>query len=176
MRQRKSVKQIRKAGTKVTKTGVVRALEGRMAVAVTTREEACGHCKARGSCEALGGTGANATVRAFNTVDAQIGDTVTIAMASTSLVKASFMIYMVPILALIGGIAMGFLVTKVTGVHENLAVGVSGGLSLGAAFLWLRKKGQEWGKRREFIPEIIAKKQRIIEVQPPDGHGCPANS
>lgn len=169
------MRQVRSTGKKVTKTGVIKALEGRMAVAVTTREDACGHCKARESCEALGGTGANATVRALNLIDAQIGDRVTIAMASKSLLKASFMIYMVPILALIGGILLGFLATRISGVNENLAVGIAATLSLGVAFVWLRKKGQTLGKRREFVPQIIEKK-RNLDVKPHDPDGCPVNS
>jgi sigma-E factor negative regulatory protein RseC len=167
------MKRTRIAGKKVTKTGVVKALEGRMAVAVTTREEACGHCKARESCEASG-TGANATVRALNTAHAQIGDTVTIAMASTSLLKASFVIYMVPILALIGGILMGFLATHLVGIKENIAVGISSGLSLVGAFFWLRKKGRDLGKRKEFIPEVIARK-KLSEAIAHTADRCPEN-
>jgi sigma-E factor negative regulatory protein RseC len=152
------MKNKRIPGKRVTKTAVIKALEGRMAVAVTTREDACAHCEARGTCEVVGGTGANATVRALNTIDAQVGDTVTIAMAATSLLKASFLIYMVPILALIGGILIGFQIEKIFGISENVAVGVSSGVCLVGAFAWLRKKGKELGTRREYIPEIVEKK------------------
>jgi sigma-E factor negative regulatory protein RseC len=146
------------------KTGVVKALEGPMAVVTTTRETECENCAARASCEAMGGGGTNATVTALNTANAQVGDTVTIAMRTTSLLKASFIVYMVPVLGLIGGILLGFLTARVIGISENIAVGVFAGLFLAGSFMWLKKKGAELGKRREFVPEIIARRSSPMTI------------
>jgi sigma-E factor negative regulatory protein RseC len=169
------MKKKRIGSRQVTKTAVIKALEGRIAVAVTTREDACEHCSARDTCHAVGGTGANATVRAINTVDAQVGDTVTIAMASTTLLKASFLIYMVPVLALIGGILIGFLVNSLVGINESVAVGISSGLCLVAAFVWLRKKGKDLGQRTEYIPQIVEKKAPS-EILSPGSSSCSVRS
>ncbi|MBN1842654.1 MAG: SoxR reducing system RseC family protein [Deltaproteobacteria bacterium] len=142
----------------ITKTGIVRAIHGPMAVAVTQREPECESCKARHSCEALGGSGSNVEVRARNTAGAQVGDTVTIGLRSASLLKVSFYIYTVPILALIGGMLSGYLLAKIFSLGEDLMVGIVAGLALACSFVWLGKKGRELSRRQEFTPEIIAKK------------------
>lgn len=156
---------------RVTKTGLVKAIQGSMAVAVTSREEACKHCKARGSCEMLGGSGAKAEVKALNTAGAEVGDTVTISLNSSSLLKASFFIYMVPILALIGGIISGFLLAKVLPLKKELVVGTMALLGMVASFVWLKQKAKQLAKRREFIPEIIAKKHGPRTISS-SGAGC----
>ncbi|MBW2194557.1 MAG: SoxR reducing system RseC family protein [Deltaproteobacteria bacterium] len=140
----------------VTKTGVVKAVHGSMATAVTKREPECESCKAKGSCEAMGGTGANAKVTAINTANARVGDIVTIGMRSTSLLKASFFIYMVPILALLGGIIVGFLAARILPIQEEIAVGTLAGVGLVGSFVWLKKKAAKMAKSTEFTPEIVA--------------------
>jgi hypothetical protein len=81
---------------------------------------------------------------------------------------------MVPILALIGGILVGFLGAHLLDIQENIAVGASSGLALAWAFFWLRKKGRDLGKRKEFIPEIIAKKTFPATLSRVE-NGCPVN-
>ncbi|MBW2108705.1 MAG: SoxR reducing system RseC family protein [Deltaproteobacteria bacterium] len=156
-------------GQQVTKTGVVKAIQGSMAVAMTTREEACKHCKARGSCEMLGGSGIDVEVRALNTVGAQVGDIVTISMKSSSVLKASFFIYMVPILALIIGMVAGFVLAKVVPLKEELSVGIMAALGVAISFVWLNRKAESLSQQREFIPEIISKRrpaQPLSDVPP----------
>lgn len=153
---------------RVTKTGIVKAIRGSMAVAVTTREDACGHCKARNSCEMLGGTGANAEVKALNTADAEVGDIVTIALRSSSLLKGAFVIYMVPILGIVGGIVLGFGLAHVFSLKEEPVVGFMAALGLAASFLWVRNKAKALAQRQEFVPEIIAKRRPQKDPSPAD--------
>lgn len=156
---------------RVTKKGIVKAIQGPMAVALTTREKACEHCKARDGCEALGGTGANARVKALNTVQAEVGDVVTISLKSSSLLKGAFVIYMVPILGLLGGIISGFLLSAVLPFKEELLVGIMAALAVTVSFIWMKKKAKQLSQRKEFIPEIIAKKRPPKTIPPPDT-GC----
>ena len=69
---------------RLTKTGVVKAVHGRMALVVTRLESECGSCKAKHTCSSFGGGGANMEVSARNTVGAQVGDVVTISIGSGS--------------------------------------------------------------------------------------------
>lgn len=156
---------------RVTKTGIVKAVRGSMAVAVTRREDACEHCKAKDNCEMLGGGGANAEVEALNTAGAQVGDIVTISLKSSSLLKGAFVIYMVPILGLLGGIVFGFGLADMLPSREEFVVGATSGLALLASFLWLRQKAKKLARQREFIPEIIAKRHPQKDV-PPANTGC----
>jgi len=142
----------------LTKTGIVRGIEGRMALVVTRMEPACEGCKARDACSVTGGGGANVEVRARNTVGAEVGDVVTISIKGSSLLKVSFLVYMVPILALIGGAVLGYSLSGVVSVDQNLLVGLFGLLAFSGAFIWVRKKAQRLSSRNEFVPEIISKK------------------
>ena len=142
----------------MTKTGVVKAVQGRMALVVTGLESACESCKAKDACTSLGGGGANAELRARNTIGAETGDVVTIGIRSSSVLKASFLVYMLPILAMVGGIVLGHLLSRLISVDENVLVGVFGLLAFSGAFVWLKKNGDKFSNKQEFIPEIISKK------------------
>jgi sigma-E factor negative regulatory protein RseC len=157
----------------LTKTGIVRGIEGRMALVVTRMEPECEGCKARDACSVTGGGGANVEVRARNTAGADVGDVVTISIKGTSLVKVSFLVYMVPILALIGGVVLGYSISGVIPVDENLLVGLFGLLAFSGAFIWLKKKGDKLSNKKEFIPEIISKRTPQ-ETIPRKNLACPA--
>ncbi|OEU47518.1 MAG: hypothetical protein BA872_07585 [Desulfobacterales bacterium C00003060] len=146
------------------KTGVVKAIQGHMALVLTKMEPECEGCKAKDGCSALGGGGANVEVRARNTAGAEVGDVVTITIRGASLVRISFMIYMVPMLALIGGLVFGYALSKFVSVNENFLVGIFGLLALSGAFLWLRKKGDKLTGKQEFVPEITSKKTPPQEI------------
>jgi sigma-E factor negative regulatory protein RseC len=152
----------------LTKTGVVKAIHGRMAVVVTKHEPACESCKAKDTCSLLGGTGANREVRARNTVEAQVGDIVTISIRSSSFLKVSFLVYMVPVLALAGGILIGYSLARLLSVSENLLVGAFSGLALVGSFWWLRKKANKLAERHEFVPEITTRHTSEGDILPAD--------
>lgn len=159
-------------GEVLTRTGVVRAIQGRMAVVMTRMEPECESCKAKEACFTFGGGGANAEIRARNTAGAEVGDIVTISMAGSSLIKVSFLVYMLPILALIAGIVLGHWLSTVTPVNENILVGVLGLCAFSATFVWLKKKGGSLSNRPGFVPEITSRqtpKQKI----PPSDLACP---
>jgi sigma-E factor negative regulatory protein RseC len=159
---------------RVTKKGIVTAIQGSLAVTVTRREDACEHCNAKDSCEMLGGTGANAEVKALNTAGAEVGDIVTISLRSSSLLKGAFVIYMVPVLGLLGGIVSGFGLASMLSLRQEPVVGTMAVLAHVASFLWLRQKARKLSKRREFIPEIISRKRPSKTISPTHT-GCSAN-
>ena len=145
--------------SRITKAGVVKAVQGPMAIAVTQRESECEACKARASCEAMGGTGANAEVTAINTANAKVGDPVTIGLRGNSLLKASFAIYMVPMLGLTGGMLAGFGIAHLLPISEETAVGALAAAGLVGSFVWLKNKATKMARSKAFTPEIVAIRQ-----------------
>jgi sigma-E factor negative regulatory protein RseC len=152
----------------LTRTGVVKALQGRMAVVVTAMEEECEDCKAKDACFTMGGGGANAEVKVLNTARAEVGDRVTISIKGSSLLKVSFLVYMLPILALIGGVIVGHYLSAFIPVDENILVGVLGLLAFCGTFVWLRKKGDRLATEKQFMPEIVSRKKARQPVTPAD--------
>ena len=159
-------------GEVLTRTGVVKAIQGHMALVVTKMEPECESCAAKETCSTFGGGGANAEITARNIVGAEVGDIVTISMAGTSLVKVSFLVYMLPILALIGGIVLGHWLSMVIPVNENILVGVFGLFGFSGTFVWLKKKGDSLSNKPGFVPEITAKQTPSQEL-PPTDLACP---
>ncbi|MBW1740609.1 MAG: SoxR reducing system RseC family protein [Deltaproteobacteria bacterium] len=159
-------------GEKLTKTGVVKAVQGHMALVVTRMEPECESCKARDACSVMGGGGANIEVWVRNTARAQPGDAVTISIKGASLLKVSFLVYMVPILALIGGIILGHVLSMLIPVDKNVLVGLFCLLALFGTFLWLKKKSNKLANKQEFIPEIISKTIHRDPI-PPIDFSCP---
>ncbi|MBW1865782.1 MAG: hypothetical protein JRI64_09165, partial [Deltaproteobacteria bacterium] len=51
-------------GSVLTRTGVVKAIQGRMALVITKMEPECEGCKAKVACFSFGGGGVNTEVRA----------------------------------------------------------------------------------------------------------------
>jgi sigma-E factor negative regulatory protein RseC len=143
-----------------------------MALVMTRLEPECESCKAKGACTSLGGGGANTEIRARNTVGAEPGDVVTISIRGSSVLKASFLVYMLPILAMVGGIILGHLLSRLTSVDKNVLVGVFGLLAFSGAFVWLKKNGDKFSSKQEFIPEIISKKTPQQQI-PATDLACP---
>ena len=101
--------------------GVVVRVEGELAIVKTKRSSMCDGCHSGGFCKALGG-GSDMEVAARNEVGAQAGDEVRMTVASKTFLKASFLVYMVPVTALILGALLG------TKVGPTLSPGASSDL------------------------------------------------
>jgi len=86
--------------------GVVLKVEGELAIVKTQRSSMCEGCHSGGFCKALGGD-PDMEVAARNEVGAKVGDGVRVTVASKTFLKASFLVYMVPVTALILGALLG---------------------------------------------------------------------
>lgn len=157
---------------RLTRTGVVKAIHGRIALVVTKLEPECESCNAKHTCSSLGGGGANMEVSARNTVGAQIGDVVTISIGSAPFLKLTFLIYMVPILALVGCALCGYGLATLFAANKDFLVGGLGAFGFVGSFFWLKKKANKLSARKEFIPEIISKRPSGRAISPADV-SCP---
>ncbi|MFH1885946.1 MAG: SoxR reducing system RseC family protein [Pseudomonadota bacterium] len=86
--------------------GYVVRLEGDGAWVKTRRCEACDHCAAKDGCRTLGG-GKEVELRVENTLGAGPGDHVAVGVSDASFLKATFLVYFLPVLGLLGGAILG---------------------------------------------------------------------
>jgi sigma-E factor negative regulatory protein RseC len=94
-------------------------------------------------------------VEAINSAGALVGDRVLIAFETSSLMKASFLIYIFPILSMMLG---GFTGQKISSFFnvDTPAMSVIGAfLFLIIAFLLVRLSGNQLAKREHYKPKII---------------------
>lgn len=83
-------------------TGIVKRLNGNIAIVVVDRKSACDQCKA--GCKV---TDSGAEIEALNLAEARIGQKVKVVMRPYTYLKGSIIIYGVPALALIVGAIIG---------------------------------------------------------------------
>jgi sigma-E factor negative regulatory protein RseC len=137
-----------------TEEGVVTKLEARTAWVTTTRSGACASCSARGSCATLGG-GKEMEVAAINAAGARVGDRVVLSFETASLLKASFLLYIVPILFLILGAAVGQQAGPGLGLDASLGSILLGFAAFGIGFLIVRSLCNRMARKDKYQAKII---------------------
>jgi sigma-E factor negative regulatory protein RseC len=136
----------------------------------TTRTNACESCSSRHACHAEE-PGQAMEVEALNTADARVGDRIVLNISSTSLLKATFLLYVFPVLAMIAGAMLGQTVALRHAMNVSALSALFAFLSFGLAFLVIRIIGSQLAKDGRYQPEII--KIRGTRPLPADVSGLP---
>lgn len=139
-----------------TEEGVVTKIESATTAWVkTTRSGACKACSARSSCHSLGGGENETEVEAINQAGAQIGQKVVLGFDTSPLLKATFLLYMFPILTMIAGAFIGQQLAIDFHLDPSFLSAVFGFLFFGLTLVFVRSKGNKLAKRDEYRPKII---------------------
>ena len=120
----------------------------------TTRSSACESCSSRHVCQ-TDGSGKEMEVEARNTADAQVGDRIVLSIETASLLKATFLLYVFPILAMIAGAWIGQSVAVSRGMDPSGLSALFGFLFFGLAFVVIRLTGRRLSTNANYKPEII---------------------
>lgn len=138
-----------------TEQGVVTRIESATTAWVkTTRSGACESCSARSSCHSLGG-GEETEVEAINHARAQIGQKVVLSFDTSPLLKATFLLYMFPILTMMAGAFIGQQLAADFHLDPSFLAAVFGFSCFGLTLVFVRSKGNKLAKRDEYRPKII---------------------
>jgi sigma-E factor negative regulatory protein RseC len=123
---------------------------------------ACESCASRGSCHSLGG-GDDQEVSVLNPIGARIGDRVLIRMESSALLKASFLIYLFPVLMLMLGAGLGEWISQASRLETSLPAAIAGFGSLAAGLFIMKIVANRIARRPDYQPRIV----RVIRVPEP---------
>lgn len=137
-----------------TEEGIVTKTGAATAWVKTTKSDACKGCSARNSCHTLGG-GEEMEVEAINQVSAQVGQKVVLSFDTSPLLKATFMLYVFPILTLIAGAFIGQQIAVSFNFNKSLWSAMIGFLFFGLSILFVKSKGNKMAQREEYQPKII---------------------
>lgn len=138
--------------------GRVTAIENNYAFVSARPSSACEGCSQKGVCHVLGGSG-DVIIKAINSARAGVGDVVVVAISSKTFFKASALIYLLPVAALIIGGVFG----KSLAPHLNINIqaetvsAIFGFTSLVVSFIAVRLLSSKIG-------ESEANQARIIKV------------
>jgi sigma-E factor negative regulatory protein RseC len=142
---------------------LVVAVDGQYAMVNSQRKSACGSCHAEKSCSVLSGGGGKreSHIRVMNLIGAEVGQRVELEISEQQFLKASFLVYIMPIVSLIFfGMFFRYLAIRF-GVSPESAEGVgglAGVVALVLTFLGLSKlndhiEGDD--SRRPVITKIL---------------------
>lgn len=138
-----------------TEEGIVTKVYSSTAWVKCTKSAACESCSAKGFCDTMGGSDDDMEVEVINAVGAKVDDRVTISFEASSLLKVSFLVYMVPVLFLILGVVIGDKIASIYNYDRSIFSIVVGFLFLFPAFFFVKVKGKELSKKDAYKPKII---------------------
>jgi len=140
----------------IEEIGTIVELKSKLiAVVMCTKSSLCENCATNGSC-ALGDDGSTRLIEVQNPIAAEVGERVRIATTTKSFLQSSFLLYIVPLIALVIGAVAGKLVGEniSTGLDPNLLSAVFGVFFLIGSFVILRV-GSSVLNKESYMPKIV---------------------
>ncbi|MGB5985190.1 MAG: SoxR reducing system RseC family protein [Desulfobacterales bacterium] len=139
-----------------TEEGIVTHIVSRDIVQVkTVRSSACKACSARHSCKP--GETQEMNVEVLNPLGAKPGDRVVLTFDTGNLLKATFLLYILPIAGLLAGAIVGNHLGGQWSMGPGARSGLSALIGFGGLFLTLlfvRKKGNQLGRQSRYRPRV----------------------
>lgn len=134
--------------------GTITKVEGEKTWVLVRRSSMCEGCKSKRTCNTLSNS-MNMESEAINTVGGKVGDRVLLKIESGSLLKISFIFYMIPVLALLVGAIIGIEVGTYLKSDPELFSLLIGIITCAISFLIIRIFAKRLYKNKSYIPEII---------------------
>ncbi len=150
----------------LTEEAQVVSARGESALVRTHRSEACHHCLAQSACGAMGG-GKEIRLEVRNPIRAQAGDRVELALPEHVFLKASLVLYLIPLAAVMGGAVLGLFVAAPLGWSEDQAGMLLAGIGLVGSLAAVFGLNRRLSARREFVPRIV----RVLPPLPEENGG-----
>jgi sigma-E factor negative regulatory protein RseC len=119
----------------------------------TLRSDACDSCSSKGTCHTLGG-GREMEVSAINSIGARVGDRVVLKMDTAAFLKGTFLVYMFPILLLVGGAALGEWISRGSEPQSPLSSILFGIGGLAFGLILMKMIASRLSKRDDYRPHI----------------------
>ena len=121
----------------------------------TIRSGACKSCASRHSCNSDHGSN-EMEVEAINSAGAKVGDRIVLSIQTSSLLKATFLIYIFPILFMLAGAFLGQKLAFDNGNQDPSGLSaLMAFLFLGIAVLFVKLRGKSMSLKKEYTPTIV---------------------
>jgi sigma-E factor negative regulatory protein RseC len=141
-----------------TEEGIVIKIDSQTAWVKTTKTGACEACSARSSCQTMGG-GKEMEVEAINRAGAKVGQKVVLSFDTSPLLKATFLLYVFPIIAMVVGAFIGQKMAAFLNFDPSMVSALMGFSFFGLTLLFVKSRGNKLAKKDEYQPKVI----RIIK-------------
>jgi sigma-E factor negative regulatory protein RseC len=137
-----------------TEQGIVIKTDSREAWVKTVKSGNCAGCSARGSCHTMGADD-EVEVKAINEAGARAGDRIVLSFKASSLLKATFLLYVFPILLLIIGAAVGQEMAPKFDFNPSGSAAIMGFSFFFVSLLIIKKTANKLARKKEYRPKVI---------------------
>lgn len=127
-------------------------IKGRVATVKIQRSSSCGSCTACG----MSKDQKEMFLTVSNDIGAKLGDWVELDLQSVSILKASAIVYLIPLISLILGVAGGYALAGQLSGNAELFGAIGGILLTGLSFLGIRAADPKLSKRSEYFPKMVS--------------------
>jgi sigma-E factor negative regulatory protein RseC len=147
-----------------TEEGIIIKVESGTAWVTTTKTNACEGCAAKSSCTVLGG-GKEMEVEAINDAGAQVGQKVVLHFQTSPLLKAAFLLYVVPILFLLLGAFIGDQAAPRFSIDPSACSAIVGFIFFGISIKLVKSKGNKLARKDAYRPKVIRILKDSVNIQ-----------
>jgi sigma-E factor negative regulatory protein RseC len=137
-----------------TEQGVILRTDSQTAWVKTVRSSACEGCSAKGSCHTMGG-GQDMEVKALNIAGARVGDRIVLSYETPSLLKATFLIYVFPIILLIAGALLGQMLALYLNLNSSALSILLGFAFFFIALIFVKVRANKMAQKNAYQPKVI---------------------
>lgn len=147
----------------VCQTGRIESLEGYRAFVRIEQPAECETCAGRSGCHALSGEGR--LIEVLNEVGATVGQRVELGLRPAAVVTASFLMFILPALAFLLGIAIGYLFAESQGWPSQQWIGlITGAFAFCLVLVVLRLLSPRFHHSKKYEPVITRVLENTIEA------------
>jgi sigma-E factor negative regulatory protein RseC len=147
-----------------TEEGIIIKVESGTAWVTTTKTSACEGCAAKSSCTVLGG-GKEMEVEAINDAGAQVGQKVVLHFQTSPLLKAAFLLYVIPILFLLLGAFIGDQAAPHFSIDPSTFSVIIGFIFFGISIKLVKSKGNKLARKDAYRPKVIRILKDSVNIQ-----------
>ncbi len=135
-----------------TEKGIVIKVDAGKAWVRTLPSEACAGCSSCGTCNAQR---EDAEVEVINEIGARLGDRILIDIKTSAFLKATFLLYVFPIIGLTVGAMLGVKVSEHFGYDASVCSALLGFAAFFLTVAIVRIEGNRMGRQRAYRPKIV---------------------
>lgn len=138
----------------MAQTGKVESIKDENVYVKVIREEACAHCK---MCTTGVNEGKECVIEAVNKCQAEIGDIVEIDVQSNYFLRATAIMYGIPLLALMLGIGISLSILQSAGIQGAELISAFIGLAFTGVVYMIINQREKNNKNTQYLPIAVSK-------------------
>lgn len=117
------------------------------------KHSACAHC---GKCATVSSESKDILVEVDNSYGAKVGDHVEVSMDNINVIKATAIVYVIPLIALLVGTIGTYYILSFSGFSGNIEIisAVVGLVLTLSSYIWMKANDKKFKDSRSYIPVI----------------------